>query len=346
MTIEKYNVDSRINGKLENFEIKFDVSSEQFQADVQRIKSVTGMKHDDAFFLNRQLNYAKQRINEPVYADLKLINGGLLPLVSDTPLGADSVSYPSMDGVGKAKALADMGDDIPLTEVKATETTEGFVNFSLGYKYTWQDSNRSNFAGGNFNIITRKALYVRRGLDENANTILGFGYFQNNKQILKGMYNHPDVTATQVVDGGSGTEWSTKSAQQIVDDVRDAFDTIYNETNGSAMPDTMQVSQAVYRKLEPLNISTEVVSPRERLERDLGIRIEPVTQLNNAFTGNSNGFVLYRNDPLFIEAEVPLRLQTLSPILKSELETLVPSVQRIGSTKLYQPKSIRYYYGI
>lgn len=343
MTIEKYNIDSRINGKLENFEIKFDTSSQEFQDEVARIKMFCGShRHDDAFFLNRQLNYAKQRINEPVYADLKLINGGLLPLVADTPLGADSVSYPSMDGVGKAQALSDMGDDIPLTEVKATETIEGFVNFSLGYKYTWQDMNRSNFANGNFNIISRKALYVRRGLDENANTILGFGYVQNGKQILKGMYNHPDVQNVAV----SGGTWATKSAQQIVDDVRDAFDDIYNETNGSATPDTMQVSQAVYRKLEPLNISTEVVSPRERLERDLDIRIEPVTQLNNAFTGDSNGFVLYRNDPLFIEAEVPLRLQTLTPILKSDLETLVPSVQRIGSTKLYQPKSIRYYYGI
>lgn len=346
MTIEKYNIDSKVNGKAENFEIKFDTSSEQFQNDVERIRIATGIKHDDAFFLNRQLNFAKQRINEPIYADLKLINGGLLPTVADTPLGADSVSYPSMDGVGKAQALADMGDDIPLAEVKATESTEGFVNFSLGYKYTWQDQNRSNFAGGSFNIITRKALYVRRGLDENANNILGFGYSQNNKQILKGMYNHPDVTNTQVADGGSGTEWSNKTAQQIVDDVRGAFDTIYDETNGSGMPDTMQVSQAVFRKLEPLNISTEVVSPKERLERDLGIRIEPVTQLNNKFTGNTNGFVLYKNDPFFIESEVPLRLQTLSPILKSELETLVPSVQRLGSVKLYQPKSIRYYYGI
>lgn len=338
MTIEKYNVD---NGKLKSFEIKFDVSSQEFQDDVQRIKSATGMKYDDAFFLNRQLNYAKQRINEPVYADLKLINGGLIPLAEDTPVGADSVSYPSMDGVGKAEPLANMGDDIPLAEVKATETTEGFVNFTLGYKYTWQDSNRSKFAGGNFNIIARKALYVRRGLDENANTIIGFGY----KDILKGMYNHPEVQSSTVSPVSGGT-WATKSAQQIVDDVRDAYDAIYNDTNGSAPPDTMQISQAVYRKLEPLNISTEVVSPRERLERDLDIRIVPVTQLNSAFTGNSNGFVLYKNDPLFIEAEIPLKLQTLSPILKSELETIVPSVQRIGSVKIYNPKSIRYYYGI
>lgn len=336
--VETFKIDSKNSeGKLEAFEIKIDHDSEAFKADVA-LGLNNGLKKDDAFFLARQLNFAKQRITEPLYTDLLFINGGMITINSETPVGADTISYPTMDISGKADLEADGNDDFPFTETQANEELAKFANYNLGYKFTMQDIRRSQMAGGSFNIITRKVLGVRRGIDENLDAIIRNG---DPRVGITGFFNNslvPNVAVT-------GAVWASKTDQEVVDDVKRAHDAMLDDTNGKEVPNTMTLDVASFSRINPLNLDTQIESIRLKLERELELRIVRVPQTKGIYTGASSGFTLYANDPLKVDAEVPLRLETL-PTVVAHGSSVTKATSRIGSVKFYYPKSASYNYGI
>jgi hypothetical protein len=338
MTIETIKVDSKnAEGKIEVLEYKIDTNSDDFKSDMA-VALNNGLRNDDAFFLARQLNFAKQRITEPVYSQLKFLNGGLLSQDSSAPLGADTVSYPSMDISGKVDLDSDDSDDFPLAETQASEELAKFANYHTGYAFTMQDMRRSQLAGGAFNIMARKVLASRLLIDQNLDKILRVG---DSRVGLQGFINNPNVPNVAV----SGAVWASKSAQQRVDDVVKAYDDMLDDTNGNEIPDTLLLDVASYRLLQPLNVDSQILTPKQLIESQLNVRIEWVSQLKGAFTGDTNGFILYKNDPLKVEAELPLRLETLPTVIAhGNSKTKVTS--RIGSVKFYYPKSASYNYGI
>ena len=338
MNIETIRVDSKNSkGEAEVLEYKIDTNSVSFQADMACGLN-NGLNQDNAFFLARQLNFAKQRITEPKYAQLKFLNNGLVSQDTSTPLGADTVSYPEMDATGVAELESDDNDDFPLSEVQASENSAKFANYNAGYAFTMQDIRRSSLAGGSFNIMTKKVLAARKAIDTSLDKIIRIG---DPRVGLQGFTNHASVPNVAVAGG----VWSAKSTQQRIDDVQKAYDDMLDLTNGDEIPDTLLLDLASYRLLQPINEDTQIKTAKTALEAELGIRIEWVTQLKNTFTGASNGFILYKNDPLNVEVELPLRLETL-PTVVAHGNSKTKVTSRIGSVKFYYPKSASYNYGI
>tara|TARA_R110000868_G_scaffold156005_4_gene382680 strand:+ start:283 stop:1299 length:1017 start_codon:yes stop_codon:yes gene_type:complete len=338
MNIETIRVDSKnTKGEIEVLEYKIDTNSESFKADMN-IALNNGLRNDDAFFLARQLNFAKQRITEPLYSDLHFLNNGLVSQDTSAPLGADSISYPTMDITGKAELESDDNDDFPLTEVIASEELAKFANYNAGYAFSMQDIRRSSLAGGAFNIMTRKVLAARRVIDENLDKVIRIG---DARVGLQGFTNNPLVPNAAV----TGAVWASKSAQERVDDISRAFDAMDSETKGKEIPDTLLLDNTSYRLLQPLNIDSQILSPRQVIEAELNITIKSVSQLKGTFLGASNGFILYKNDPLKVEVELPLRLETL-PTVVAHGNSKTKVTSRVGSVKFYYPKSASYNYGI
>ena len=110
MTIETFKLD---NGE----EFKIDTSLPEFKAYERAAEQVGISKKDDSFFFARNLEFIRQQVFKPKYNELKLLNGGLLPINSAIPEGAETDTYDTLDSAGEATIVADFADDIKTVEV-------------------------------------------------------------------------------------------------------------------------------------------------------------------------------------------------------------------------------------
>jgi hypothetical protein len=329
------SIDSKGNKTL--IDITIDPASPEFRKDMQEVSYVT-RSDQDTFFLARALNYAKQKIVMPIYPEYKFANGGLISLDGSVPVGADSSTYKESDGTGKMKPLAEDSDDYPLVEVKTQEKKNIYKDYAHGLRISYRDIERSAFLGDQiFNILDRKIQIIRRTADQQLDDLIAFG---DKETGLVGFLNNPNVPNTAV----AGATWANKSDQEIMDDIKKAVSSYRKDTRGIS-PNRMLLSVDSYDRLISSNLNSNFVSPLDRIQSLYPIRVEWVAQMENIFTGDSNGFVLYNDSSEFVQADIPLRLEARD-IERKSLSWKQPYRLRAGSTLIYMPKTVSYNYGI
>lgn len=342
MPIQKLKLDSG-----EDF--RFDSSSESFQAYIQAANHIGIYKQDSSFFFARNLEYIRQKIYEPVYAELKLLNGTLLPMNNSIPEGAETDSYDTQDSTGEADIISSFADDIKTVEVFSGSHTNGIKSIATSYYYSIQDHRKDmmNRKAGQ-SVVTSKALASRRAIDQKLERLLGFGDVNYN---IEGMFNNRNVPVNTVAANGSGssTLWETKSAINILGDVTKAIDDIADTTEDNEKPNTMIISSPQYRLIEKKELDTTRYSGRtllQYIEEVYSIKVVRMQQLKNGFLDNtSSGFVLYNNSQDKLEGVMPIRLVVHKPQhLNLATKTILEA--RCGGVRVFYPNSMSYNVGI
>lgn len=336
MTIENHKLD---NGE----ELKIDTSSHEYQDGLQAGKEM-GLRNDDSVFFARNLEYARQTAFKIQYPALKLLNGGLLPIDTSIPEGAEVDSYQIQDSIGKAKIISSFADDVPLVEITGKEVFNKFRSIGFGYVYSYQDTKADQMRGGvGSSILNRKAMVAREGVDQALEELLAFG---DTNFGLKGFFNADFVPQTAV----SGATWATKIASNpllIIEDIDKALEAMDTLTKGMERPDTMLVDNVRFKLLERnYELATyEGKTLLNYIETYKGLKVVSMTQLTSKFVGNSNGFVLYKNDRTKLEGVISSRLHAHAPQVKNLVTTNILSA-RCGGTRVYYPYSVSINYGI
>jgi hypothetical protein len=342
MPIQKFKLD---NGE----ELKIDTSSPEFMSYENAAKQVGLVKNDAAFFFARNLEFVRQKIFKPTYAELKLLNGGLLPINTSIPEGAEEDTYDVLDSTGEADIITDFGDDIKTVEVFGNEYTNKIKSLADAYIYSVQDMRKDRMLGNvGRSVITNKALAARKAVDQKIEKMLGFG---DSRYGITGMFNHAEVPSNAVAATGTGssTLWSTKTAANILADIESAIDDIGDISEDNEAPDTMIVSSPGYRIMQKKALDTTNYSGMSILkyvEKEYGLRVVPMQQLKNGFvSGTKSGFVLYKNSEEKLEGVLPIRLMPHAPQIKN-LATKNILEARCGGTRVFFPYSVSYNYGI
>jgi hypothetical protein len=172
---------------------------------------------------------------------------------------------------------------------------------------------------------------------------------------VTGLCNDPSVTATNVVNGGSGTAWSTKSAEQILADIRTLEESVWASSAYSFAPRKLLVPPSQFQLLlQPLTVGTAVVSESilSYIKRNClslvvngaPLEIVPVKWLYNMGTGSTARMVAYTQE--MDKVRFPIVPLMNTPIQYDSIYMKSTYFGRMGQVEIVYSTTIGYADGI
>lgn len=288
----------------------------------------------------RELEAIDKKLYEKVYPELK--GDKLVPVATGIDAGADEYTYRWMEELGEAGLLTNYGDDVPMADVKGEEESSKLVSFALGYQYSVQDLRRAKMTGRP--IDQQRANACRRALAQKVNDVIFNGVEVKN---IEGFANNSNVDF--VTTGITGT-WSTATAAEIVADVLLMERTVFDESKGAEMPDTIVFAAETFKYLtKPLgdNVDKTVLKfLREPGNMMFVKNIDFAHELNLADAqGDGPRSIIYKRDPEKLEALIPIPF-VQHPVFAKSLSFTVPCEVRVGGVVIRYPGSMRYIDGL
>ena len=295
-------------------------------------------------FLNSKLTHIESKVFEVKYTSINYPN--VVPISSEANEGATSVTYRTMDGRTVAKFIGSNAIDVPTSDIGMTETIVPVKLAAVGYQYSNEEIRQAILL--NQPLSQLKANLARRGYEELVQRVCMEG---DTTQGLPGFINNSNVTAANVVDPGSGTEWVNKTPAQILFDINDAFndirvDSLQNEEGNTLCLPTSQfgyIAGTPRSSTSDLTILAWIVnnSPYLNSKED----IISLNELAGAGAASTDRMVAYRKDREKLVLHIPMPLKFTEP-QRAGLGWIVPGECKLSGVELYFPGSARYSDGI
>src|SRR5574344_1060760 len=273
----------------------------------------------ETFFFEKELEQVKARSYDVVKAPLKAFE--LIPVDSTTAPGAETVTYEQYDSTGIAKIISNYADDLPTADVEGKEFTSRIKSIGSAYVYSKQDIRAARFAGKP--LEQRKATAA---IETHRQLINKLAFNGDADYGIQGLLTNANIPKAPVVAGAATTlTWVTKTADEILLDLNDAVADMLEQTKGVEIPDTIVMPIAQYNlianKRMPDGDSNTVLNFFKG--NNPGITVTWATELKGAFTGGTDGFIVYKRDPMKLWAEMPM-LTEVSPAQEKGLAYEIP----------------------
>lgn len=294
---------------------------------------------DETNMLALQLEQLRTRVYEDVHTPLKARQ--FLPVSSEIDTGAETFSYEETDYYGEAKLITNYADDPPMVETDGQKITHKINPYGNGYHYSIQDIRAAAFAGKP--LPARKAIAARRLWERKLDDVAALG--DPNAGIPSGALNNSSVGIEALAAAGA---WSTKTAQQILDDMNALVDGFVTTSAENFMPDTMLLPLAQYLLVSKTRFSVD--NPETVLEAFLRANpmiqmVEPWDKLAGAGAASTDRAMVYMRDPMVLELVVPQEFEVLPP-QPANYGFKVLCHGRTGGCPVYMPLGVRYQDGI
>jgi hypothetical protein len=249
-----------------------------------------------------------------------------------------AVEYDRYKVVGQAKYLQERSQNIPKGDVSVT--SESVVQKSLHYAFEFTDEDwelavRQQSRGGGENPILLVRDHAYRAIQEGMHKTILLG---NKTLKLKGILDITDIAD----DGTSAKNWllTTTTSEEIYNDVAKAISKIDVATSSLLVPTHCIMSQELmtwitskmYNQYSSYNL-------KDFIEMNLGVRCLGFSELNGAFTGGKNGFILFNNNAMNIQHLYKELFHTTSPQMHGWVYTVYCKGEH-GGLIARHPKSI------
>ena len=301
-----------------------------------------------AFLLN-QATYIEPEVYRTQYP--AFIYEQIVPIDESAPEWTKTVTYFSSDRIGEAQWFHAGAFDVPNADV-ARQVYETAVHMAaIGYEYNLEELNQAMRA--RVNLTTERASAAREAYEKKCQQVALLG---STTKGVYGLFNHPSVTVVPVADGAGGdSEWETKTAQEMLDDVNSWLILAPAATFGIEMANTLllpwtSLQVAASRTINELSTVT-VLEFIERnnvytrtTRRPLDIR--GLFELETAGAGGVKRAVAYNRDPSVVKMHRPMPFQFLQADKKGPLLYQVPGIFRLGGVDWKRPASARYFDGL
>lgn len=304
---------------------------------------VNMMKLDAAgsAFFNRELEFVKSKTYDVKRKDLRAL--ALLPVETDTPNGAETITWRSYDQIGVAKIIADYATDFPNVDVLGEEKSVNPRGIGNAYHYSIEEIRRSQMTGQR--LDSRKAAAARRGHDEKHDNIAWFG---STKYNLNGFIDYPGITEYTVLTGASGVTWAEKTPDEIFKDVTGLLNAVQVPTNNREMPDTLFLPLAQYNDIAFRRVtdgdSTTVLTYILKNHPTLNA-IEWVNELAGAGTGGKDRMMCLVRDVDHVAIQIPQPFEQFDADKKG-MAYEIPCHSKTAGVIVYYPQSVAFGDGI
>lgn len=322
------------------------------------IRGFTALDADGGAFFFRELEYIKKKIFEVKYKPLSFRT--LFNVTNEAGPGRKYVTIRVYDKTAPAQIITNMSDDLPAADVTARETAVPVYWTGASFRYTLGDIQASRVAGGE-PLDARKAKAAFLGIETNLNKLSFYGQDANAAAAsVPALFNNTYIPKSTAADGASGnTAWSTKTPDEIIFDLNNAFANVNNNSFGQFEANTIALpfQQYNYIAATPRSALSDTTILNYFLENNPFIAgpqsVVRVPELTGAatfiggFTGNdtNNVMYVYNRDSDNVEMEIPVEYQQEAPQQRN-LAFVINCWANVVGLNVYQPLSMAFVAGI
>ena len=301
----------------------------------------TNLDSAETMFFQRELEQVKAKSYNVFKVPLKAFE--LIPVDSTTAPGARAVIYEQYESTGIAKIISNYADDLPTADVKGKEFHSTIKSIGNSYVYSKDDIRAAQFAGKPLN--QRKA---NAAVEAHRQQINKLAFFGDAEYGIQGLLTNSNIPNAPVVAGAATTlTWVTKTPDEILKDLNSAVSDMLDLTNGVEVPNTIVMPIAQYNHIATTARSAN--SDTTILEffkgNNPGIEVMWATELKGAFSGGTDGFIVYNRNPDKLWMEIPMMAQ-MSPAQEKGLSYSVPVESKFGGVIIPYPLSVSIRRGI
>ena len=275
--------------------------------------------------------------------------GGWVDYVS-----AMAVSYGITGGAVNSPVTAGGANGIPTVQASVDKGVYKAHVFAAALRVMFQDMQRSNYIGRSLDNLLSDGVRMAYDKHMDANVYVGLEEYGTT-----GLVNNPDAVETTVAatGTGSGTKWSTKTADQILTDINTALTTAWaaNEYDPSAMPNHILLPYEQYNYIlttKVTDLATEtiydyVMKNNVAAKNGGDLFIGATVWCKGAGTASADRMVVYNNDRRFVKMDelVPLsRIMSQPNVANVCYDTAY--MANISEVQLFYPTSLTYWDGI
>lgn len=305
-------------------------------------------------FLISQVTHVEAQVVKVLYPDIQYPQ--LIPVDTSSNEWAKSVTWFSMDKVGRAQWFNHLANDMPLADVQRSKFEQGIEMAGIGYRYDLEELGQAMMIPG-MNLSTDKAEAARRAAEEFIDDIALRGSTVRN---WTGLFNDPNVTNVAAAAGAGGaTLWSVtggtaKTADEIIADVNSAITGVYSSSLTVEMADTLLLpvtelarlatrpratgsDMSIFDWIVKYNVYTATTGQQLTIRAARGLEV--------AGAGATNRLIAYRRDPQVIKLHLPMPHRFLPVWQTGPITFDIPGILRLGGIEIRRPGAFRYFSG-
>ena len=308
-------------------EMKYDAN------DLRAIEASGRFDANESMFFARQLEAIKAQTYDVKRANLNALQ--LMPVSTDVPEGATTITYRQYDTVGMAKVIANYANDLPRADVIGKEFTSNIRSIGNAFGYNTQEIRSAIFAG--VNLPARKAMAATRAHQEKINALAFTGDADHGLPGLISNANVPEVTLA--ADGtGSSKTFASKTADKIVRDVNSLINKIISQSKGvhRATEVWMPVEQYALIATTQNSTASDTTILAFLQQVHPGVTFRQVVELDGAGASSADRMYAIENSRDNWAIEIPMMMKMYSPQQKG-LEFEVPVESRFGGVIIEYP---------
>lgn len=295
---------------------------------------------DGAVFFQRQLEHLKARSYDVKYAELKARQ--VFPVSNEAGPGVTTITYRTYDQTGSAKIINAYAEDLPRADVAGKETSIPVRSVGTAYAYNIDEIQSAQLVG--MPLDQRRANAGRRAVEQVINNVAFFGDAEHG---LPGLFTNPNIPTGAVVNGGSGTEWTNKTPEQILFDVNNIFADVFETTKMVERANTMMIPPAQWSYImSTARSTTSDTTIAQYLVNNSPYlaSLDDIIPLNECAAVNNpelatDAIVVYDRNPDKLQLEIPVELEWM-PVQQNNLEFKIPGRARLAGLNIYYPLSI------
>ena len=267
------------------------------------------------------------------------VNGG------QVGAGDTTYSFNYITKFGRAAKIGSGADDLPIMGLSKEKTTYEVTAYGAGYTLNTQEID-SMLQNGT-PVKSEKASAVVLAFQQSFNDVAYFGDDETGKT---GLLNNALVTQELVAQNAGLTSrlWSAKTMAERLADCVTLWNNLVNNNKMNPMldPDTLLLASNLMGYCNSPYSDDSSDTLKQKIEKSLpGVTVKFRTELNSYFTGTTNGMVLYKKSPMFVEFLTAKDITAYAEQAKN-LSIMVPYEARIVGTVIRYPNALRIAYGI
>ncbi len=321
---------------------------------VKSIRNTPQLMANDAYtFLMQELEKIDEKIYEPLAGtdwprDMPVITGGG-PIES---VASIDVTYAS-SGQEEDNLYFEATNNIPIIQADMSKQVARTFNFAEYMSFTWLEREKMMGIGRDPETFLNKGIRLHCDKVIDRNVYRGF-----TRTNSTGLINNPNVmriTALPHTSGQTDTEWSGKTADEILRDINTVISAVWaaNDCASDALPNHIlipvdQFGQLVTRKVADdsgKSILTYVLENNLSAQQGVNLVISPCKWCRTAGSDSTDRMVVYTNDVdrICFNLTQPLtRLETE----RSDMRIKIPFFAQFSEVRFIYPSTVRYMDGI
>ena len=304
---------------------------------------------DSYTFLMKELEKVDDVILEPLTGtdwprDMPVITGGgLLESIASI-----DVTYASSGG-DDDNLFFEAANDIPVIQADMSKSIARTFNFAEYMAFSVLEKEKMVQVGRDPETFLNKGIRLHCDKVIDRNVYRGF-----SKVSSTGLVNNPSVTRSSAAahtPGGNDTQWSGKTADEILADINAAISAVWaaNDCSGDALPNHIlipveQFGQLVTRKVSDdseRSILTYVLENNLAVQQGGDLVISPCKWCRGAGTGGTDRMVVYANrvDRICFNLTQPLRRMETE---YADMRIKIPYFAQFSEVRFLYPSTVRY----